>query len=79
MALARAVREAATVPVAAVGLLTTPREFEEVLAEGAADAVFVGREFLRDRMLVRRAAVELGASMEWPDQYRMARFAGAIP
>lgn len=77
--LARAVKQAAKVPVAAVGLLTSPSEIEDVLARSDADVVFVGREFLRDRMLARRAAVELRAEMEWPDQYRMARFAGAIP
>jgi 2,4-dienoyl-CoA reductase-like NADH-dependent reductase (Old Yellow Enzyme family) len=65
--------------VSAVGLLTTTKEFEQVVAEGHADVVFAGREFLRDRMLPRRAAVELGVSMAWPRQYRMARFAGAIP
>jgi 2,4-dienoyl-CoA reductase-like NADH-dependent reductase (Old Yellow Enzyme family) len=77
--LARAVRKAASVPVATVGLLTTTEQFEEVIASGDADVVFVGREFLRDRMLPRRAAVELSAELAWPDQYRMARFAGAIP
>ena len=37
------------------------------------------REFLRDRVLPLRAAAELGVPMEWPRQYRKARFAGAIP
>lgn len=77
--LAAHVRKVATVPVSAVGLLTATEEFEQVLREGHADVVFAGREFLRDRMLPRRAAVELGEPMEWPRQYRMARFAGAIP
>lgn len=77
--LARAVRKVATVPVAAVGLLTTPTEFEGTLAGGHADAIFAGREFLRDRMLVRRAAAELRAEMAWPSQYVMAKFTGSIP
>jgi 2,4-dienoyl-CoA reductase-like NADH-dependent reductase (Old Yellow Enzyme family) len=77
--LASQVRKAATVPVSAVGLLNTTEAFEQVLTEGHADVVFAGREFLRDRMLPRRAAVELGEPLEWPRQYRMARFAGAIP
>jgi 2,4-dienoyl-CoA reductase-like NADH-dependent reductase (Old Yellow Enzyme family) len=77
--LASRVRKSATVPVSAVGLLTSPAEFEQVLADGHADVVFAGREFLRDRLLPLRAAAELGVPMEWPRQYRMARFAGAIP
>lgn len=73
------VRDRVTIPVGAVGLLTTPREFEDVLERGDADVVLVGREFLRDRMLPRRAAAELGSESVWPPQYAMARFAGSIP
>jgi 2,4-dienoyl-CoA reductase-like NADH-dependent reductase (Old Yellow Enzyme family) len=77
--LSRAIKQVARVPVGAVGLMTTPREFEDTLQAEDADVIFAGREFLRDRMLVRRAAVEFQSKMEWPEQYLMAKFPGAIP
>ncbi|QIK83139.1 NADH:flavin oxidoreductase/NADH oxidase [Sanguibacter sp. HDW7] len=69
------VREVADVPTAAVGLLTTPAQAEDVLASGAADAVLVGREFLRDPHLGLRAERELGHEQRelWPPQYARAR------
>jgi len=69
---AAAVKRASSVPVAAVGLLTQPRQFEQVLEDGAADAVFVARQELRDRMLPLRAAAELGVQKAWPPQYERA-------
>lgn len=77
--LAAEIRKAANGPVSAVGLLTSPREFEDVLQRGQADVVFAGREFLRDRMLPMRAALELQQQAEWPPQYVMAKFPGSIP
>ena len=69
------VREVAGVPTGAVGLLTTPAQAEDVLASGAADAVLVGREFLRDPHLGLRAERELGDDQPelWPVQYARAR------
>lgn len=77
--LARAVRHASALPVSAVGLITSPDQAESILVDGAADVVMVGREFLRDANLTLRSAAELGAHLEWPKQYRMARFAGSVP
>ena len=77
--LARAIREASAIPVSAVGLITSPAQAESVLVDDAADVILVGREFLRDSNLTLRAAADLGAHLEWPEQYRMARFAGSIP
>jgi len=59
---AREVREASGVPVAAVGLLTDPRQAEAVLADGSADAILLGREGLRDPFWPLRAAHELGVA-----------------
>ncbi len=68
--LATAVREATGSPVAAVGRITEARQAEEIVASGAADAVLVGREFLRDPHFALRAAHELGATIDyWPPQY----------
>ncbi len=60
--LARTVREEAGVPVGAVGLLTTGAEAEQVLADGSADVVLLGRAALRDPMWPLRAAAELGVA-----------------
>ncbi len=60
--LARSVREAGGLPVGAVGILTTGEQAEQVLAEGAADVVLLGRAALRDPMWPLRAAAELGVT-----------------
>jgi 2,4-dienoyl-CoA reductase-like NADH-dependent reductase (Old Yellow Enzyme family) len=70
--LAHHIRAKAGVPVAAVGLITTPRQANDVVAAGFADAVFVGREGLRDPNFGLRAAHELGhgpADRLWQKQY----------
>jgi 2,4-dienoyl-CoA reductase-like NADH-dependent reductase (Old Yellow Enzyme family) len=73
---ARAVREGAGLPVSAVGLVTSPAQAEQTLVDGAADAVMLGREALRDPMWPLRAAHELGAvdALRWPAQYERATF-----
>ena len=54
----------------AVGLITTPAQAEEIVQSGRADAVMVGRQFLRDPHFGLRAAHELGAQIDyWPDAY----------
>lgn len=77
--LSRAVREVADVPVGVAGLITEPRQAETVLVDGGADVVLVARQFLREPGFALRAAAELGGFLEWPSQYRMARFEGSIP
>jgi 2,4-dienoyl-CoA reductase-like NADH-dependent reductase (Old Yellow Enzyme family) len=58
------------IPVSAVGLITEPRQAEEIVASGQADAVMAGREFLRDPHFALRAAHELGVEIDyWPTQY----------
>lgn len=53
---ARAIRETARVATSAVGLITTAEQAEQVLAEGAADAVMLGRPALFDPHWPLRAA-----------------------
>jgi 2,4-dienoyl-CoA reductase-like NADH-dependent reductase (Old Yellow Enzyme family) len=72
--LAAAVRRGGRIPSSAVGLLTSGAQAESVLAEGAADAIFAGREWLRDPHFGLRAAHELGDEIAWPDQYLRARW-----
>ncbi len=70
---ARAVREGAGLPTGAVGMLTEPEQCEQVLVDGAADAVLLARELLRDPHWPLRAAGRLGGPAElWPDQYARA-------
>jgi 2,4-dienoyl-CoA reductase-like NADH-dependent reductase (Old Yellow Enzyme family) len=71
---ARAVRTEAGVPTAAVGLVTEPAQAEQVLADGSADAVLLGRALLRDPHWPLRAAAALGADVRWPEQYTRARW-----
>ncbi|MCK3769495.1 NADH:flavin oxidoreductase/NADH oxidase [Microbacterium aerolatum] len=77
--LARAVRESAGIPIGAAGLITEPRQAETALVDGGADVIFAARQFLREPGFALRAAAELGGFLEWPRQYRMARFDGSIP
>ena len=66
---------AAGVEVNAVGLITTPQQAEQIVASGAADAVMLGREMMRDPHFALRAAHELGVELDyWPPQYVRARW-----
>ncbi|WP_240694868.1 NADH:flavin oxidoreductase/NADH oxidase [Cryobacterium sp. SO1] len=71
--LARFVKDHAAVPVNAVGLITTAGQANDIIASGAADAVMLGREFLRDPHFALRAAHELGVHLDyWPGPYLRA-------
>ncbi len=73
---ARFVREGSGVPVSAVGLITTPQQAEQVLVDGAADAVLLGRAALREPRWALRAAHELGVPVEragWQPQLARAQ------
>jgi 2,4-dienoyl-CoA reductase-like NADH-dependent reductase (Old Yellow Enzyme family) len=72
--LAEGVRQGGRIPVSAVGLITAAEQAERVLAEGAADAIFAGREWLRDPHFALRAAHELDAEVAWPPQYERAHW-----
>jgi 2,4-dienoyl-CoA reductase-like NADH-dependent reductase (Old Yellow Enzyme family) len=70
---AEAIRREAGIATAAVGMITEPRQAEEILAAGRADAIVMARAFLRDPYWPQRAARELGADVEWPHQYDRAK------
>lgn len=70
---AEEIRERAGIMTAAVGLITTAAQAEEVVKEGKADLVFLAREMLRDPYFPMRAAVELGADHTWAVQYERAK------
>ncbi len=71
---AAAVRSGSGLPTGAVGLITEPAQAEQVLVDGAADAVLLARAVLRDPAWPLRAQFELDgadpdSATRWPDQY----------
>lgn len=72
--LAQKIKDEAEVPVAAVGLITTPEQAAQLVLSEQADVALVGREFLRDPHFgLRAAALITRRSPEAaPDSYRRA-------
>ncbi len=66
------IRREAGLATGAVGLITTPRQAQEILDRGDADLIIMAREFLRDPYFPRRAAQELGVEIKAPEQYLRA-------
>lgn len=69
---AETIRADARIPTAAVGLINEPQQAQDIIDEGRADAVFLGREMLRNPYWPRHAAETLGYEREWPTQYGYA-------
>jgi 2,4-dienoyl-CoA reductase-like NADH-dependent reductase (Old Yellow Enzyme family) len=69
---ADAIRREAGIATVAVGLITEPKQAEEILRNGQADAIMVARQFLREPYLAIRAAKELEAKIDIPKQYGRA-------
>lgn len=67
---AEKIKREADIPVGAVGLITSPLQAEEILQNGRADLIFLGRELLRNPYWPYHAAKELGHPLEAPEQYR---------
>jgi 2,4-dienoyl-CoA reductase-like NADH-dependent reductase (Old Yellow Enzyme family) len=70
---AEAIRRDTGIPTAAVGMITAPKQAEEILTKGQADAIVMARAFLRDPYWPLHAAKELGADVEWLAPYRRAK------
>ncbi|MEU3455102.1 NADH:flavin oxidoreductase/NADH oxidase [Micromonospora sp. NPDC006766] len=70
--LAARIRRETGVPTGAVGLIVEPEQAEQIVADGEADLVLLGRELLRDPYWPRRAATKLAATPHWPHQYARA-------
>jgi 2,4-dienoyl-CoA reductase-like NADH-dependent reductase (Old Yellow Enzyme family) len=69
---ARKIRCEADIMTGAVGMITDPAHANEIITEGDADLVFVGRELLRQPYWALRAEHELGAEPGWPTPYGYA-------
>jgi 2,4-dienoyl-CoA reductase-like NADH-dependent reductase (Old Yellow Enzyme family) len=70
---AHRVRAEAGMATGAVGMITDPKQAEDILADGSADAILLARALLRDPHWPLRAASELGDDVAWPDQYLRAQ------
>jgi 2,4-dienoyl-CoA reductase-like NADH-dependent reductase (Old Yellow Enzyme family) len=70
---AEKIRREAGVATVAVGLITKPELAEEIVRNGRADLVALGRELLRRPYWPLDAARKLGHEITWPRQYRAAR------
>lgn len=69
---ARRIREEARIMTGAVGLITEPRQANEIVTGGDADLVFIARELLREPYWALKAEQELGAEPAWPTPYGYA-------
>ncbi|MEO6893470.1 MAG: NADH:flavin oxidoreductase/NADH oxidase [Ginsengibacter sp.] len=58
---------------AAVGMITTAQECEDILKEQKADLIIMARQLLRDPYFPLYAAKELEVDFEWPLQYDRAK------
>ncbi|MGV9195412.1 NADH:flavin oxidoreductase/NADH oxidase [Microbacterium sp. MC2] len=73
--LTESVRTLASVQASVVGKITSAAHAEEILTEGRADAIFLGRHFTADPHFVFRAAHELGADIDYvPLPFRAATY-----
>jgi 2,4-dienoyl-CoA reductase-like NADH-dependent reductase (Old Yellow Enzyme family) len=77
--LAEAIKREVDIPVVTVGLITRPRQAEDIVAQGRADVVAMARGLLLDPRWPWRAAAELGATVAVPPQLLRALPADHAP
>ena len=70
---AKTIRHSAGIATGAVGRITQPKQADEIVRSGAADAVFMAKELLRQPMWPLLAAGELGEDVAWPRQYETSK------
>jgi 2,4-dienoyl-CoA reductase-like NADH-dependent reductase (Old Yellow Enzyme family) len=70
---AERIRREAGIATMTVGLITTPEMAEEIVRNGRADVVALGRELLRNPYWPLHAARALGHDLAWPKQYLRAK------
>lgn len=66
---AELLKQSSGLPVITVGLITEAHQAEQILGEGRADLVALGRELLRDPYWALHAARDLDVDYPWPEQY----------
>ena len=70
---AEKIKREAGIPTMSVGLITAPEMAEEIVRNGRADVVALGRELLRNPYWPLHAARALGHDVAWPKQYQRAK------
>lgn len=75
---AERIRREVDIPVATVGLITSPAQADHIVRTGQADLVLLGRELLRNPYWPLDAAQTLGHAACWPQQYLRAAPAGSM-
>jgi 2,4-dienoyl-CoA reductase-like NADH-dependent reductase (Old Yellow Enzyme family) len=71
---AEKVKKEAGILTGAVGMITEPKQANDIIESGQADLVIMAREFLRDPYFPLRAAHELNHEVKWPVQYERAKW-----
>ena len=69
---AERIRHEAGIPTAAVGMITTPEQADQIIRTGRADMVFLARELLRDPYFPLHAASRLNTQVRVAPQYQRA-------
>jgi len=70
---AEVIKKMTGLPVTAGGMFSEASYAEQVLEEGKADMIYLGRELLRDPYWAFHAAEELNYELVWPKQYERAK------
>jgi 2,4-dienoyl-CoA reductase-like NADH-dependent reductase (Old Yellow Enzyme family) len=68
------IKQEAGILTGAVGLITEAKQAEDIILNGEADMILMGRESLRNPYFPLRAAATLGKEITWPVQYVRAKF-----
>jgi 2,4-dienoyl-CoA reductase-like NADH-dependent reductase (Old Yellow Enzyme family) len=75
---ARRIRQETGMPTGAVGMITEPKQAEDIVADGSADVVLLARELLRNPhwplLAAHELGVEVGRGIDWPNQYLRAAY-----
>ncbi|MCL2761381.1 MAG: oxidoreductase, partial [Desulfuromonadales bacterium] len=70
---AKRIKQETGIITGAVGLITTGEQAEEILNNGDADIISIGREMLRDPHFPMTAALGLQEDIVWAKQYERAK------
>lgn len=71
---AESIRKETGILTGAVGMITEPKQADDVIQSQQADIVLLAREMLRDPHFALRAALVLGAETTWAKQYERAKW-----
>ncbi len=73
VAFAEKIKQSTGIATAAVGLITSAQQAEDILQKQQADLIFFARESLRDPYFALHAAKQFGGDVDWPVQYSRAK------